>query len=186
MHRRRRLWKMRQSERVFTEGRLLNKCILGLDPGSALSSFVVWDGEVVLQRGEMKNEDLRNLILSHSIIADECGIETMVYGKRFGREIADTMLWAGRFAECWAQTVGTEPAFLPRPKVRKYFCPIGGNDAMVRKAIIDAYGKPGSRNKQGPLYGVTRHLWQALAVAIYLHVRCLKELKQQNKEGASR
>jgi hypothetical protein len=40
-------------------------------------------------------------------------------------------------------------------------------DPNIRQALIDKYGAPGTKKNPGPTYGVSSHLWSALAIADY-------------------
>jgi hypothetical protein len=40
-------------------------------------------------------------------------------------------------------------------------------DANIRQALIDKLGAVGTKKAPGPLYGISGHLWAALAVADY-------------------
>jgi hypothetical protein len=56
---------------------------------------------------------------------------------------------------------------IPRLKVKLHLCHDSrAKDANIRAALIDRFGKPGTKKNPGALYGVTRDLWSALAVAI--------------------
>ena len=60
---------------------------------------------------------------------------------------------------------------IPRKEVVTALCGSSkANDASVRQALIDRYGGKekaiGKKKAPGPLYGVTKDVWSALAVAI--------------------
>jgi hypothetical protein len=50
-------------------------------------------------------------------------------------------------------------------------------DQNIRQALIDRLGPPGTKKNPGPTYGVTSHMWSALAVAVTAH----DKLKEQGE-----
>jgi hypothetical protein len=88
-----------------------------------------------------------------------------------GKEVFDTCVWVGRFLEHWRVTkpspIEANVELIYRREVKLHIC---GNprakDANIRQALIDKFGVVGSKNNQGPLYGVKSHAWAALGVAV--------------------
>ena len=91
--------------------------------------------------------------------------------QRVGREIFDTVRWAGRFEEAARPT---PVALLGRKDVVGHMCGSArANDVDVRAALIDRFGGPGGKAaavglkaSPGPLYGISKDVWSALAIAI--------------------
>jgi len=84
-------------------------------------------------------------------------------GHPLGKDSISTIKWIGRFIQ-----KPTCPTYvLPRRRV-KALLGVGkkGTDAKVRAAMIAHFGKPGTKKKPGPTYGITSHLWQALGLAV--------------------
>lgn len=124
---------------------------------------------------------------------DIVAIEDYVHmGQMVGKEVFETCKWIGRFREAWEfekalpvdvhrtirlikrtdeKTIlcGGQTFMDPETKCRKGF-----TDAHIRSALIgrfDATGggktpQIGTSKQPGPLYGISGHLWSALAVAM--------------------
>ena len=88
-------------------------------------------------------------------------------------QLVDTIIWIGVFAGIW----GGKESFAPidRKDVKMHLC---GNtratDSNIRAAILSLYpatgggktGQIGTKKQPGPLYGVSKDIWAALAVAL--------------------
>jgi hypothetical protein len=89
------------------------------------------------------------------------------YGMAVGAEVFDTVLWAGRFAEA-AHRVPV--VMLPRRAVKLALCGDSrAKDANIRQALLDRFGGSaaiGRKAAPGPLYGIARDVWSALAIAV--------------------
>jgi hypothetical protein len=89
------------------------------------------------------------------------------YGMAVGAEVFDTVLWAGRFAEA-ARRVPV--VMLPRRAVKLALCGDSrAKDANIRQALLDRFGGSaavGRKAAPGPLYGISRDVWSALAIAV--------------------
>lgn len=155
--------------------------ILAIDPGSDESAWVLFDSEpdVVLGFGKVPNDDLLERLRSGNLETgltvfpqgvDQVVIEQMAYyGMKVGREVFDTVHWAGRFTEaCHPSPV----AQLGRKVVAGYICNDGrAKDSNIRAALIDRYGGKaeaiGVKASPGPLYGMTgTDVFAALGIAV--------------------
>lgn len=143
--------------------------ILGIDPGTTVSNYVVFDGHVVLDKGlKIPNEELEMALRNNEIDYDEAVIEEIrSYGKAVGQETLETCHWTGRFFT--AACVGKQArvaCLVPRLEVKLCLCySARAKDANVRQALLDRWGGKGTKKQPGPLYGVSSHLWAALGVA---------------------
>ena len=97
------------------------------------------------------------------------------YGMAVGKTVFETCMWIGRFMEAWESATGTKPQQVYRKDVKMHLCgSMRAKDTNIRQAIIDRYpasggGKCpqiGTKKEPGPLYGVSKDIWSALAVAI--------------------
>ena len=95
------------------------------------------------------------------------------YGMPVGREVFETCVWIGRFAEILARTTGREPRLVCRRDVKLHHCHSPrANDATIRQALVDrfAYGQPnhgkGTKKQPGWFYGFHADIWQAYALAV--------------------
>jgi len=147
--------------------------IIGLDPGCKESALLVFNGEKVLEGLVLPNEDLLR-ILDQPPFDYNAGIlvvermQTFTSHLGVGSEVFDSEFWAGRFVQAWSPRRWER---LLRSKVRAHLQVSKGGDAAVRASLIDRFGPYkadaiGTKKSPGPLYGVTGHLWSALAVAI--------------------
>lgn len=155
--------------------------VLAIDPGPEWSAWVVWcpNSQQVLAKGYEANADLRARIYREGhIMADTLAIEQIAsYGMAVGAEVFQTCVESGRFAEAW-QGRFTEPtmavanhlrpvAWIPRLRVKLELCQsLRAKDSNIRQALIDRFGPPGTKKAPGRLYGISSHLWAALAVAV--------------------
>ena len=146
--------------------------IFGIDPGPEKSAFVeaeitglvgVEDHIVVYNRGWVENWE----VLSHlcATPANVCAIEWLQsYGLGVGATTFETAYWCGRFAQV-ALTHGMTEVRVTRPKVASFVAGVQRpRDPDVRRGLIARFG---SEKKGGPLYKITGHMWDALAVATY-------------------
>ena len=54
-----------------------------------------------------------------------------------------------------------------RQDVKQFLCHSArAKDGNIRQAIIDRLGPPGVKSAPGVTYGISKHLWSALAVAL--------------------
>lgn len=110
--------------------------------------------------------------------ADILALESVAsYGMAVGAEVFETCVWSGRFLQRWEDARGPSAEVRPsqriyRREVKLHLCGSSrAKDPNVRQALIDRYGPGkdvaiGRKATPGPLYGVTSHVWSALAVAV--------------------
>lgn len=148
------------------------KVYAGLDTGTETSHLATyregaWGANAkatVLFSGP--NEEMLHVLRAHGQGIARCGdmvaIESMdARGMRLGQETLDTLVWIGRFQEA------SGGVLVPRSVVKDRLCGSRkADDAAIRLVLIDRLGKPGTKKNQGPTYGISGHLWQALAVAV--------------------
>lgn len=136
--------------------------ILGIDPGSKQSGYVFLgngSSQPILEADVKDNNEVLNIIRTGNY--DVLAIENIRgYGIVAGDDTFDTCTWIGRFdSEQKAMLIG-------RKDIKKHLCGnTTTNDKYVRQALIDRYGEQGTKRNKGPLFGIARHMWAALAVA---------------------
>ena len=145
--------------------------ILGIDPGSEVSGFAVLDGDRLRESGIVPNMTLLELV---KVWDGELAIEMIAsYGMAVGKDIFDTCVFIGRLQQAYEKP--HECKMLFRRDIKKHICDNGqAKDANIRRALMDMWpatggGKVpviGTKDNPGPLYGVTEHMWAALAVAV--------------------
>jgi hypothetical protein len=155
--------------------------ILGIDPGSAASGWVIYDNHnnrvIACSRddgGRTPNEDLLTFLDYPGAtstppefrLLQQVGIESITLYQRADQNVHDTILWYGRFTHALEQR--SIPVTLhSRRSVFNFLCPgvPGTSDSAVIAALKDKIGTPGVKKNPGPTYGVKGHSWQALGTA---------------------
>lgn len=149
--------------------------MIAIDPGSERSALVWYEPGclphgLLLQNSEMLDEICKRTRGVHpgGLLVIE---QVRGYGMQAGNELFDTCVWSGRFAQL-ALDRGLRVEWLPRLEVKRQLCGTPrANDAGVRQALIERFGGTketaiGTKSRPGPLYGVKRDVWAALAVAV--------------------
>jgi hypothetical protein len=146
--------------------------ILAIDPGDQQSAFVVWDGEEIFDKGLLPNQELIDKIFI--LDCDKMAIEMIAsYGMPVGKTVFETCVWIGRFTE---RFINTKPCWPPldnyvtyiyRKDVKMHLCgTTKAKDGNIRQALIDRFGECGTKKNPGKLYGVSKDIWAALALAV--------------------
>jgi len=142
--------------------------VLALDPGTAKTAFILWDGTGVRNSGIVDNGALLELLKSGDLAPyDFAAIEMVAcYGMAVGKEVFETVFWIGRFYEVLSRRTHVTRVF--RKDVKLHLCNSPrAKDGNIRQALIDRHGVVGTKKNKGPLFGVSSHIWAALAVADY-------------------
>jgi len=162
--------------------------IFAIDPGPEKSAWLVYDSGKIHKFGIDPNRVVRDIVqefalnsTSNNVVAIE---QIRSYGKRVGNKTFDTCEWAGRFAQvaedAMAQSFGAVK-LIPRPDVKLIVCLNNtARDSDVRDALVYRYGGEsavGTKKTPGPLYGIVKDLWAALAVAV-----AVEELSKRGKK----
>ncbi len=151
--------------------------ILGVDPGTRESGWCLYDSDAGRPvRGEC-GHDNNEYVLTIIPFKSDCVVDVTVierptlYGKG-GEALVETVIWAGRFF----QAAGYAARFMTRGEVCKHWSVNGlgkGKDAIINQKLVDRFGgidgkkkAVGTKASPGPLFGVTGHSRQALALAI--------------------
>ena len=140
------------------------RVILAIDPGTAQSGWVLFDGHRVHASGVEDNAAILQRI-------DRAGVDMLAL-ERFearGMPMADdsieTVIWTGRFQQAWRSPESV--VLVKRSAVKLHLCgAVRAKDPNVRQAVIDRLGGKGTKASPGPTYGVASHAWSALAVAV--------------------
>lgn len=147
--------------------------VLAIDPGPEQSAYVVYAPETrtVLDHHKLPNGALAEM-LENEAIADQLVIERVsCFGMRVGREVFRTCEWIGFFARSWLG-YHADLDYIERPAVKQHLCgKRAAKDADVRARLIDIFGPGkakaiGVKATPGPLYGITKDRWSALALAV--------------------
>ena len=149
--------------------------IIGIDPGNRETAYCfIEDGKPTIFR------KLTNLFMLEQIyfgwqfeyVAVIEQISGM--GMAVGKDVFETVWWSGRF--CEAIEIMKRPVHrVPRRDVKLYLCGSArAKDSNIITAIVDRYdperiyGKYGKGVKKnpGPLFGMSKDVWQAFAVGL--------------------
>lgn len=149
----------------------MTRTILAIDPGEKSSGWVLCDGIDVIDYGHEQNEQMLDTMPERPF--DLMLIEEITYGMRVGRQIMRTVFWSGAFA-CAALQKQKLVRLVPRSTVKKTLCAgvVRPKDKDVSRAVRTRYPKTGggarpevgTLRNPGPLFGITQHCWQALAL----------------------
>jgi hypothetical protein len=148
------------------------KTIIAIDPGNKKSGYAVVQDNAIFTSGVLPNGDVLEYIKTTcdkdslasfpKVIAIEW-IQSM--GMAVGKEVFETCLWAGRFA----QAAQCEVRMIPRGWIKLHHCGSArAKDGNVTQSLKDKYGDKGTKKQPGYFYGVSSHAWQAFAVAAYV------------------
>jgi hypothetical protein len=152
-----------------------NAAILGIDPGTEQSALVLFDNGRVLHAELSDNQKIADDIYLHAQMGEPrilCIEMVQSFGMAIGETTIETIKWIGRFQQAWCMAASDDRCFLiKRSTMKAALCGTPrAKDANVRQRIIDLYGGKyaaiGVKKDPGPLYGVSKHMWQALAVII--------------------
>lgn len=161
--------------------------ILAIDPGTYKSGWLVYDTEKKLPIlfDIWDNEKLLASIEGNDPVADHLAIEMVAsYGMPVGKSVFETCLWIGQFIHAFGRTKTTK---VYRLDAKMCLCQNSrAKDTNIRQAVIDRFSPTGGgacpqigvKAQRGPLYGISKDLWSALAIAItWVEVYGKKELK---------
>jgi hypothetical protein len=123
--------------------------VLAIDPGSEESALLLYapgTGDPVEWFDTLPNpaaiERIRHFRRNGPEFCDVLAMEMVAsYGMPVGREVFDTVLWAGRMIEAW----GPCHQLVYRKDVKMHLCARNNaKDPNIRQALIDKFG-PGSK-----------------------------------------
>jgi len=143
--------------------------ILSLDPGSEKTAWCIFDvhNQIPLHWGLESNHDVLDKIVKNSFPAkyDRLVVEMIQsFGMPVGQTVFITCVWIGRFIQAWNSPNYT---FIYRNEEKMAICQsMKANDATIKQALKDIYGNPGTKKNPGKLFGISKDMWSALAVAV--------------------
>lgn len=147
-----------------------------LDPGTNQTAYAIWDGHKI-ESAIFLNDAMRVFIEHESCdAADVFAIENIAsYGMSVGQEVFETCIWIGRFFELFLRLTGNNPTLVFRKDIKMYHCfTTKAKDSNIRQALIDKYGKPGTKKAPGVTHGLSKDRWAAFAGATYVFETLLK------------
>lgn len=154
--------------------------IIALDPGNEHTAWCVVDGGRPVLFGKEPNREVLNRVRNDWHPLEEgyhLAIEMVAsYGMPVGREVFETCLWIGRFAEAWERRLG-KCQLVYRKEVKLFHCEsVRATDANIRASLVDRFGPGkdkaiGKKKAPGPLYGLSGDCWSAFAIGVMVHGR---------------
>lgn len=156
--------------------------IFAIDPGNTESGYAIIEMPDfrLYEFGKVKNEDLLSSLESYQwVMPDAFAIEMVAsYGMPVGKDVFETCVWIGRFIQAVEHK---EYHFVYRKDEKLCLCgSLKAKDANIRQALIDRYAKFDFKNGKGTkknpdtFYGVSKDVWQAIAVGV-THYETTKE-----------
>lgn len=146
--------------------------IMAIDPANEQSAYVIWDGETVIEKGIVPNEQLSVIIFTNDY--DKLAIEMVAsYGMPVGRTVFETCVWIGRFYEL-SPLKANNISLVYRKDVKMHHCVnMRAKDSNIRQALIDKYGKTGTKKEPNPIYQdssekMRKDIWAAFAIATFI------------------
>ena len=150
---------------------------MAIDPGTTESAYVTFNTHSlgVLECGKIPNEDMITKIAVNRPL--KLLIEMIKsYGMPMGDTTIKTCVWIGRFI----QEHGGQVELIPRKTIVSELCKrVTAGDRNLRQALIDYFTEHrgnelgggatpvvGTKKAPGPLYGVKKDIWSALALAV--------------------
>lgn len=152
--------------------------LLAIDPGTTESAYVIYETETkkIVDHNKLNNLALLDdlLKLDYDFLVAEM---FKSYGFQVGDSVLETCVWLGRFV----QNAKTGYELISRKTVVSEICgKATANDSHIRTALIAYFsdflglgvgevrgkGAIGLKSNPGPLYGITKDQWSALAIAV--------------------
>lgn len=149
--------------------------LIAIDPGPTESAFVHFVGDQITDFGIWDNADLERHVAALAKDIRRLVIEKVEgYGMAVGKSVFETVYWSGRFAALWDEYGGQPAERIGRKAVKIHLCgQTKAKDSNIRQALIDRYGgiegkakAVGTNKAPGPLYGVSKDVWAALALGV--------------------
>jgi hypothetical protein len=139
---------------------------LGIDPGK-VCGFAVYDPATnsVINSGNVTTEEIINRLRYYTPASYHVSIEMIGHygtGMAVGKDVFHTCLLIGRMIQ-----IAPQAKLILRKTVTGIVCNSArATDSNVSQALKDQVGQPGRKKAPGPTYGVSKHAWAALAVAV--------------------
>jgi len=155
--------------------------VLAIDPGNKESAYALLtpDYEIYLGNagaGKFPNDLMLGIVIdfAEQLREEMTVVIEMVasYGMAVGKEVFDTCVWIGRFAQA-AHERGCRVDFIYRMEEKMAICHDSrAKDSNIRQALIDRFAKhdkktgKGTKTKPDTFYGFRADMWAAFAVGV--------------------
>lgn len=153
---------------------LNEKMILAIDPGNIESAYVLMDENLKpIEFAKVDNTELLQYIYDDCFENIKYVVIEMIasYGMAVGKEVFDTCVWIGRFAELLrVRTLAKDADFIYRKDEKMNLCgSMKAKDSNIIQALKDRFGDKGTKKNPGWFYGFSKDVWQAYAVGVTYH-----------------
>jgi len=149
--------------------------ILAIDAGSTESGYAIitMPDFRVVTFGKEENNKLLEMI-SIPPYTDAVALEMVAsYGMAVGKDVFETCVWIGRFEQQLRNKGQANINYIYRKDEKMNLCgSMKAKDSNIRQALIDRYAKFDFKNGKGlkknpdTFYGVSKDVWQAIAVGV--------------------
>jgi hypothetical protein len=144
--------------------------VLAIDPGDVKSAYVLWDtgSQSILKADIVLNDELFDMDLNPDVVALEM---IASYGMPVGKTVFETCLWIGKYHFFYQRVKEIKKVKLVyRAEVKMHLChSMKAKDSNIRQAVIDRLGAPGTKRSPGKTYGISKDMWSALAIALFVN-----------------
>jgi hypothetical protein len=151
--------------------------ILAIDPGTTQTAYAIYapDTASLLDFGILDNAAMLGHLdtIAENYPVMHMAIEMMAsMGMAVGQTVLETATWIGRYIQSWVTAPGHTYELIYRVDEKLHLCGTPrAKDANIRQSIMDRYGSTrqaviGTKKNPGPLYGVSKDVWAAIAVAL--------------------
>ena len=142
--------------------------VLGIDPGTTETGWLIWDTHARRPLDKGKDSNKKCLEIFQKAEADIAAIEMFANFGSIGSTILESCALLGEFRYVMRNRCIPIQMIL-RKEVFKHILKKGnGKDSLIRAALIQRFGEPGTKKAPGILYGVANDAWSALALAVTL------------------
>ena len=145
--------------------------ILAIDPGNEESAYAVYKDGKFVEYAKIKNETMLHIVIQFD--ADYIFIERIeCFGMAVGKSVFETCIFIGRLIERVIDRTNSKVFTIGRRNVKMHMCgSMKAKDANIRQSVMDRFGSTrenaiGTKKNQGPLYGASKDIWSAMAIAI--------------------
>ena len=150
--------------------------ILAIDVGTTDSGYVIMtmpdeDTLNIIQAGKVDNNTLLKII-KNADYNEAVYEQFQCYGMAVGESTIESITWNGRVIQSVIDR-GKKIERIYRKEEKMTLChSMKARDANIRQALIDRYAKKdkkrgrGTKKEPDTFYGVTRDVWQAVAVGV--------------------
>jgi hypothetical protein len=136
--------------------------VFAIDPGPVRSAWCLYGGPALVFGIDENDDLLARLGPAPRVVIEK--VES--FGMPVGAEVFETVYWSGRFAQKAIASLATVDR-IGRKAIKVHLCgTTKAKDPNIRQALLDRFGPQGTKAHPGFLYGVSKDVWSALAVAV--------------------